>query len=286
MTKPTFRLGLTLRWTGIGMIVAALIHLLFVAAGIRSWEGVEGLRKTTLFCISTGLTCWSLGWIRSYWRDRTYDRAVEALAAVAFIIEISLIGYQNWNGVQSHFNHETQVATWIERVMLIAIVLATLTIVHDTLRCWTEIGIQTLSAPMRRAIRSGMLFLVGSCGIGFLISYLGWYQISQGIEHDRWGAKGALKFPHGATIHAIQSIPAIAWLVTNYARTLGLLLVNFVIGCHCTLLVYSLAQTFSGRNRWELDSLGITIWILGLTMTAFYSTITSSRLVPPTNSHP
>ena len=63
------------------------------------------------------------------------------------------------------------------------------------------------------------------------------------------------KFPHGAVIHAIQWLPAVAWA----ARRAGLAvagrrwLVIVAILATAALLAFSLLQTLTGHARFDLS---------------------------------
>jgi hypothetical protein len=80
--------------------------------------------------------------------------------------------------------------------------------------------------------------------------------VAEGLEPDRYGAAGVPKFPHGVVIHAIQWLPAIAWV----ARVSGLSvatrrrLVWAATVASVALLVFALTQTLAGRARFELPA--------------------------------
>jgi hypothetical protein len=101
-----------------------------------------------------------------------------------------------------------------------------------------------------------MVLLVISCGLGIWVSINGDRRVAEGLEPDRYGAAGVPKFPHGVVIHAIQWLPAIAWV----ARVSGLSvatrrrLVWAATVASVALLVFALTQTLAGRARFELPA--------------------------------
>ena len=74
-----------------------------------------------------------------------------------------------------------------------------------------------------------------------------------GLAPETVGAAGVAKFPHGAVIHAIQWLPALAWA----ARRAGIdaaarrRLVATATAGTCLVLAYALVQTFAGRARFD-----------------------------------
>jgi hypothetical protein len=113
-----------------------------------------------------------------------------------------------------------------------------------------------LPPDMLLAARAGMVLLVISCGLGIWVSINGDRRVAEGLEPDRYGAAGVPKFPHGVVIHAIQWLPAIAWV----ARVSGLSvatrrrLVWAATVASVALLVFALTQTLAGRARFELPA--------------------------------
>lgn len=112
-----------------------------------------------------------------------------------------------------------------------------------------------LNAPddVQIAIRGGMFFLVVSILIGAAISYYGFLLVDQSKPPTTFGNAGVLKFPHGVAIHAIQLFPlmvgGLAWIGIDRASRLRI--VKLSISSMAVFLLYSLVQTFTGRDRYE-----------------------------------
>jgi hypothetical protein len=69
---------------------------------------------------------------------------------------------------------------------------------------------------MAWAIRSGLLLLLASQALGGAIIANGLSQpIAQAAETGSvFGAGGAMKVPHAVSLHAVQTLPALAWLLS------------------------------------------------------------------------
>ena len=250
--------GRSLRWLGIAMVVCGLIEVLCTATGLRPLLGPGGLRKSIVFFISTGLTVWSLGCLRAVRLRWTWDAWLDRMLGAALSVEVILISLQSWLGRPSHFNHATQADALIERTMLACIVAASLVIVCDTIRCFRPMA---LERPMALAFRAGMLFLCASCGLGFIISAVGWSHLAAGAAPETFGKAGVLKFPHGAAIHALQILPLVAWLASLCRRRYATGLVWAAIVGQSLWFLYAVRQTVLGRARFEMDAGGA--WLLG-----------------------
>ena len=99
-----------------------------------------------------------------------------------------------------------------------------------------------------------MVFLVISCGLGIWVSVYGDLRVAAGLEPERYGAAGVPKFPHGAVIHAIQWLPAIAWAARRAGLALaarrGLVLAATL--ATAALLAFAIVQTFTGHARFDV----------------------------------
>jgi len=120
---------------------------------------------------------------------------------------------------------------------------------------WTvrSLGGLRTRPEMALAVRAGMLYLVVSCVLGFVIDSIGERQLRQGLRPDVFGAAGVMKFPHGMPMHALQWLPLLAWLVcrAGWGIPWRMTAVALAIVGQGVLTVYSLVQTFSGRGRGE-----------------------------------
>ncbi len=257
-TSPTdnvlsFRLAL---WLGVLLIASGSVHLALCAVLGTTWHGPVSLRKPALFGISGGLTVWSLAWLMTQLRPRRLDRFLANALAIGLFVEVTLITIQYWRGVASHFNRATNIDGAIEFTMLGLILLVSCGIVYLTLR---TIQLRNIDPAMSIAIRGGMWLLALSCGLGIATSILGEISISAGRSYELWGRAGVLKFPHGVALHAIQLLPAIAWMTRMLDLRHSVRIVQSAIISQVLFLVYAVWQTSQGRDRFDWDAIGGTI---------------------------
>jgi hypothetical protein len=243
------------------LLASGVVHWAVYLLDGGSWEGSLSWRKSILFGLSTGVTVASLAWVWGKLPARRGDRWLPAAVAGALTVEVGLITLQTWRGVPSHFHRETPFDAAVETLMLALVVAATGVIAWLT---WRSFGAVSATAVMRRAIRAGMVLLLVSCGVGFGITALGWWQLSLGNSPQVWGTAGVLKFPHGICLHAIQTLPAVAWLLERFRVTRPLGRINDWIAVHALALTYALWQTGLGRSRWDWEAVGLIVLLIGV----------------------
>lgn len=231
------------------------------------WEGAVSWRKPVLFGFSTGITLWSIGWLYNKLRPTRWDLTVSRVLATSLILEVGLITTQQWRGQPSHFNHSSRFDSLVEYSMTALIVVATLILAHLT---WRAFQYLNTGRDMRLAIRGGLTFLILSCLLGFWVSINGQIRLEMAENPSLYGNAGVAKFPHGATLHGLQILPVICWLL----RKLGLTsdqrvrLIGFSIAALAGFLVYSMAQTLMGEPRFKPTFLGGAILAATLGLSA------------------
>jgi hypothetical protein len=236
------------------LVASGLAHGVVHVLSGGPWEGPVTWRKPILFGISGGLTSLSLGWVWAALPERRGDRLLAAATAWALFIEVFLVDLQRWRGVASHFNRATPLDSFLYDAMGVLILFVSLVIVDLTIRLFRTPA--ALPPDLLLAARVGMALLAISCGLGLWVSVHGDRQLALGLAPERYGAAGVPKFPHGVVIHAIQWLPAVAWA----ARRAGLglarrrRLVALASVATVALLAYALAQTFTGRARFDVAS--------------------------------
>ncbi len=241
---------------GILLTLSGLLHIPVWFLDGGDWEGRVSWRKPILFGISTGMTLWSLGWIcGAIKRDRfaKFDLVVSFAIAVSLVIEVALITLQQWRGTASHFNHATEFDGRIDVVMFVLICIAFLGIVYLGIRSF---GFLHLDDEFALAVRSGMVFLILSCIIGFVISSYGYTRTQAGLPPETVGENGVTKFPHGVAIHVLQILPAIVFMLRklNVRSDIRKQFIWCASGSFMSLLVFACVQTISGQARFELNS--------------------------------
>jgi hypothetical protein len=237
--------------TGWLLVFAGLFHLAVWLASGQPWEGSVSWRKPALFGVSGGFTLVSLGLLYKLLAPQRWDIWLAGTLGGAMSFEVSLISIQQWRGLESHFNRSTPLDGFIETLITLLITVVTLCIVILSVRAFRFLD---TTDDKKIAWRSGLVFLLISCAIGFVIFGFGVWKSSFGGDPTRFGNDGVVKFPHGMTIHAIQVLPCLCWLMTRVgvtaaSRVNSLRCLNISFKC---LLCFSVVQTISGRARSDL----------------------------------
>ena len=251
-----------------GLLMASgLVHCGVWLLDGGSWSGPISWRKPILFGFSAGLTVASIGWLAGKMRTRRGDRLLLSVFGIAMLVEVALITLQQWRGVPSHFNRTTPVdATilmWIEGL----IVVATIILAEMTRRSF---GTLFVERDMALAVRSGMVFLLFACLLGFGMAIYGEWRVARGMSPETFGAAGVMKFPHGMPIHAIQFFPFTAWLLQRLGVAVAARYrtVACMSAAMATFTLFSLLQTFSGRARFDLTAMSAMVLALAVILLA------------------
>ena len=239
---------------GAVLLMSGLCHLSWLVVTAADWSGPLSLRKPALFGISAGLTVWSLAWTLMQLKPRPHDRAFANFLSGGLLIEVALITVQQWRGVPSHFNHATTLDAVIEFCMLALIMLVTAGIAWICLR---SSQLRPMSDSLAVAIRAGLWLLLVSCGLGVMTTILGEVNLARGLSTEVWGRAGVLKYPHGAAMHAIQTLPLLSIFLQWTGVSRALAIVRMAIVAHVLLLVHAVWQTLSGRERLDVDRAGL-----------------------------
>lgn len=256
------------------LLISGAVHLpCFLALG-QSWEDPASFRKPILFGLSTGLTLWSLLHCLDLLRPRKGDRFLSAGLSFSLLVEVLLITVQAWRHHPSHFNRSTALDATIETSMGILIAFASGIVLLLTLRAWLPnawkhgwAGHDGTSATMQLALRWGLVFLSISCALGFVITQIGHQNQIEGRTPEIWPVRGILKFPHGAALHAIQTLAFFAWWMKRRSTKLPIVAMQLAVAAHAAWLTYAILQTFRGRGRWEWDGWGLTVLLASIAFT-------------------
>jgi hypothetical protein len=243
------------------LIVSGLIHLGLYAVLNVEWEGPLSPRKPGLFGVSAGVTAISLLWCAGVLLPNRSLKGIAIAIAWALLLEVSIITVQYWRGVPSHFNRTTILDGVCETLMVAVIIGVTIGIGWF---CWISMSDFEIDATTLLAIRSGLWFLLLSCGLGFITMAAGEWNRSLGRPAEIWGNAGILKYPHGAALHAIQTIPLLDWLLRRFAVRRRRLLITLVIVSHAAFLFHAIWQTFNGRARLDVDLAGGAALLLSI----------------------
>jgi hypothetical protein len=250
-------------YSGTFLILLGFFHLGIWLVQGGEWEGPLSIRKPILFGFSAGVTTWSIAWVVRRLPEWRVDRWIEGVFSLSLIAEVLLIVVQQWRGVGSHFNRQTPFDAAVFSAMGLLIQIITVCLV-----IWTIRGFGRLPCAMdeRISIRVGMPLILVSCFIGaFMISY-GEARIAAGQTPEIYGAHGVLKFLHGVPLHSIQWLIAGCWIgrLFSLAERDRVFVVLFISISQILFTCFAAVQVFSGRNRFDLGSMGMILFGLAL----------------------
>ena len=251
---------------GGALVVVGLAHLVAWLVVGGAWAGPVPFRKPTTFGISFGLTTITLAWVTGQQQvsDRTGWLLLGPLAT-ADTCEVIWVSVQRWRGVPSHFNFDTTLDTWLFLLGGAAIAVTITVILVLTVLAFTA-----MPAPpsMALAIRAGLLILLVAQAVGGWMIGHGVGPASDGATTGltTFGAAGVMKVPHAVAIHAIQVLPALAWLLSFAAlperRRLGL--VRIAALGYAALVVVSVLQAATGLAPFDVGVVAAVLYLLGL----------------------
>lgn len=242
-----FRVSLLI---GAGLFSSGLFHLILLWFTGADWSGPLSLRKPGLFGISAGLTVWSIVWVLAQLVPRRTDQNFASFMSGGLLVEVGLITMQQWRGVPSHFNRATTFDALVESIMLGLIFLVTAGIAA---LCWRSRMLRPMTESRAIAIRSGLWFLLASCGLGLLATIAGELNLATGHLPEIWGRAGILKYPHGAALHAIQILPLLSAFLERYRVVYSASILRAAVVAQLLFLAHAVSQTVSGRARTDVD---------------------------------
>ena len=271
---------------GGALIVAGLAHLAAWLVVGGAWAGPISFRKPTTFGISFGLTTITLAWVAGQLRipDRVGWLLLGPLAA-ADISEVLWVSVQRWRGVASHFNFATSLDTRLFLLGGVAIAVTVTVILVLTVLAFTAMQ---ATPSMTLAIRAGLLILLVAQAVGgWMIQHgVGPASDGQTIGLTTYGAAGVMKVPHAVAIHAIQVLPALAWLLSfatiSERRRVGL--VGTATVGYVALVTVSLLQTAAGLAPLDVGAVAGLLYLLGVGLlgVAFVAALLALRNPTPT----
>ncbi len=176
------------------LFASGVLHVPLFLLGSNSWEDPLSYRKAILFGVSTGMTLWSCDRVFRSIRPLPWDTFQRASLAISLVAEVFLITLQTWRGERSHFNEGEGIDGAIETGMLALIAYAVLGIAILTLRsflpgAWRP-GPEQIGPARILAYRGGLVFLLVSCFIGFLITSLGNARLEANLAPEIYGRNG------------------------------------------------------------------------------------------------
>ncbi|MGQ0743810.1 MAG: hypothetical protein ACT4OS_05650 [Acidimicrobiales bacterium] len=248
-----------------GLLVASgLLHFgVFLVDG-GAWHGPVSWRKPVTFGVSFGATSLAVAFVATFLSlGRRSGWVLLGLFGVASALEVAWVTAQRWRGVPSHFAREG-----IDAVLFTAAGL-TIGVIGIVLAVVTILAFRRLDAPasMVLAIRVGLVLLLVGQVLGGAI-------VANGTAIDRppteadlavFGAAGVMKVPHAVALHAVQVLPALAWLAgfTTFGEGRRRTLVAAAGLGYGGVVAVSVLQTFNGLGPLDLPLLSAVLLAVG-----------------------
>ena len=228
--------------------------MVWLANGAPSLVGPVTWRKPIEFGISGAITTLSLAWVMGRLpRSPGWDWAAAILIA-AFVPETLLIDMQQWRGVPSHFNYDSDFDAAVFSLMGMLIGLVAIGIANLAVRSFGRV-----SGPPSTvlAIRAGMIFLLIGQVMGGLIVANGVAPGSTVATASIMGAAGELKVPHALGLHGLQVLAVLALILERTqvsARSAATGVASCALG-YGLLIAAATLQTYAGLGPLALTPL-------------------------------
>ena len=223
--------------------------------------------KPIEFGVSGAITTLSLAWVMGRLpRSPGWDWS--AATAVAFFVpETLLVDMQQWRGVPSHFNYDTDLDAAVFSVMGILIGVVAIGIAILAVRSFGHVNAPPSTAL---AIRAGMIFVLLGQVMGGLILANGFGPDTTVATASVIGAAGELKVPHALGLHGLQVLAVLALILERTAvpaRSAVTLVASCALG-YGLMLAAATLQAFAGLGPLALTPLALIAALVGAVLIA------------------
>ena len=219
--------------SGVLMLVAFAVSVVAMGLDHREILGAPRWLKPAKFGISTAIYAFTLAWIFTWLPERRRLKAVVGwIVSVVIVLEVVLIDVQAARGVTSHFNVGTPFDAAVFGIMGTAILIAWLASIALTVALFRY---RFADEAFGWALRIGMLITVLGQATGGIMTTPTQAQLAAarttamtvsgahtvgapdggaGLPITGWSREhGDLRVGHFVGIHAVQLLPALAWLI-------------------------------------------------------------------------
>jgi hypothetical protein len=219
---------------GLLMLAAAAGSLAAMAVDATTILGAPRWLKPAKFAVSTAIYAFTLAWIFTYLPDRPrLTRRVGWITAIILVMEVAIIDLQAARGTTSHYNVATALDAALFGAMGNGILIAWIAAITLTVALFRH---RFADQPFGWALRLGMLLTVMGQATGGLMTTptkpqldaardtrmtvagahtVGGPDGGPGLPLTGWSREhGDIRVPHFVGMHAVQVLPAIAWLLT------------------------------------------------------------------------
>jgi len=231
--KRLWQASAPLTATGCVMLAGFAVALAAMAVDHRTVLGAPTWLKPAKFAISTAIYAFTLAWIFTFLPERRrLTSRVGWITAVVLVFEVGVIAVQAGRGVTSHFNVGTPIDAALFSTMGLAIVVAWGAAIALTVALFRQ---RFTDRAFGWALRLGMLLTVVGQATGGLMTNPTSAQLAEarrtritiagahtvggpdggpGVPITGWSREhGDLRVPHFVGMHAVQILPALAWLL-------------------------------------------------------------------------
>jgi hypothetical protein len=221
--------------TASGMLMLVAFAVAVVAMGLDHREilGAPRWLKPAKFGISTAIYAFTLAWIFTWLPERRRLKAVVGwIVSVVIVLEVFLVDLQAARGVTSHYNVGTAFDATVFGIMGAAILIAWLASIALTVALFRH---RFADEAFGWALRIGMLITVLGQATGGIMTTPTQAQLAAarttrmpvsgahtvgapdggaGLPITGWSREhGDLRVGHFVGLHAVQLLPAAAWLI-------------------------------------------------------------------------
>lgn len=250
---------------GAVLVAAGVFHFgVFLVDG-GGWQGPVSWRKPTVFGLSFGVTVVTITWLTTLLTvDRRVRGALIVALAGASTGEVALVSMQQWRGVPSHFNVTTPFDGAVFQVMGLLVMIVGVVVVAVTVLSFVRVQAR---ASMRLAVRSGLLLLLVAQGVGGAMIGAGTVELPDPAAYT---AGAPLKLSHAVTMHGVQILPAIAWLLsfTAWAEARRVRVVALALTGHIGLAAVAIALGFQGDGALDAGATLLLVAAAGAVLLA------------------
>ena len=225
--------------SGVLMLVAFAVSVVAMGLDHREILGAPRWLKPAKFGISTAIYAFTLAWIFTWLPERRRLKAVVGwIVSVVIVLEVVLIDVQAARGVTSHFNVGTPFDAAVFGIMGTAILIAWLASIALMVALFRH---RFADEAFGWALRIGMLITVLGQATGGIMTTPTQAQLAAarttpmtvsgahtvgapdggaGLPITGWSREhGDLRVGHFVGIHAVQLLPALAWLIGPLGST-------------------------------------------------------------------
>jgi hypothetical protein len=231
--QRVWRASRPLTVVGVVMVAALAASLIGMAVDPSQVLGAPRWLKPAKFAVSSAIYAFTLAWIFTFLPERRRLTAIVGwITTAVLVVEVGIIDLQAARGVTSHFNAATTLDAALFSVMGVAILVLWGAAITLTVALFRH---RFADSAFGWALRLGMLLTVIGQATGGLMTVPSSAQLAAarttglhvsgshtvgapdggpGLPVTGWSrAHGDLRVPHFVGLHAVQLLPAFAWLL-------------------------------------------------------------------------